>query len=428
MSEDTGKPSRDVLGPLRPEADDLAFVDGLTGLCNQRLLAQLFDEKWDELISLSGSFALVMLDLDLFKEVNDRYGHLSGDEVLRVTARILQKTFRESDLLFRYGGDEFVVLLPGATAREAAILGERAREAMEAHEFFDPEEKTKIEVPVSFSVGVAAYPENGDSGRSVLAVADDALYVEKRTQVAWRRRKRTFATAALLTFIVLALVTVLVRFVDGAKEPVEVPVVVEPAVEAPVVDAEREALLSEIAELQNQIAALQASGSDAEARPNDQEIEALEEKIRALSAELAKRSVTEPPPPASPPVGEPEPEPEPPATPLVRRPEPPAVVETPRPTAQKRIVLVPPKLTKRVTPRYPPLAIERGLEATVDLELVVDETGRVVEAKVLGDPIGFGFEEAARDAAFKSQWMPATQDGVPIRMRTTLQVRFQTTR
>ena len=171
---------RRLTGHLAEAATNLAFKDDLTGLFNRRLLSHLFEHWWSELASEHQRMALLILDLDRFKEVNDSYGHLAGDVVLRRVAEILRQTFRGDDILIRFGGDEFVVLLPGAGREEAGVLAERARHALVTSSFTAPSADTVIEVPVSFSLGVASFPDDGELGEAILGRADERLYLDKR--------------------------------------------------------------------------------------------------------------------------------------------------------------------------------------------------------------------------------------------------------
>jgi len=425
---DNDKNSRDLLGPLRPDTEDLAYVDSLTGLFNQRLVGELFDQRFDDLVELADSFAVVMIDLDLFKVVNDKYGHLSGDKVLRETAHILRSAFRDSDLIFRYGGDEFLVLLPGASASEAEALGRRAREAMQRYEFLAPEEKERIDVPLSFSIGVAAYPADGDSGRAILALADTRLYGEKRVQLAARRRKRNLITGAAVVVAVRAVGFGMHTLFDRPDEtPVRPLVLIEPPTPVEQDDeAERDALLLQIGELQRQIEDLRSAQTPQQSSPSPSpQIEVLERRVAELTDQLEARPKETP----EREVVEAKPDRAVQAEPVdVPRRAPVDVQQETAPAVPRKSRVVPPRLRKQVAPLYPMFAKERGMEATIDVEVLIDEMGRVAEAKAVGKPVGFGFEAAARQAALDSEWIPATRNGVPIPMRTTLQVRFKIAR
>jgi diguanylate cyclase (GGDEF)-like protein len=126
-----------------------------------------------------------MLDLDDFKSVNDRLGHQAGDDVLRGVADAIRRACRESDLVFRYGGDEFTVLCPGTDEDGAIGLAERIRAALAAL----PAGQRPAMSPISASIGLATFPEYGPSPDEVLLAADRACFVAKR------RGRRQIATA-----------------------------------------------------------------------------------------------------------------------------------------------------------------------------------------------------------------------------------------
>jgi diguanylate cyclase (GGDEF)-like protein len=183
---------------------ELAHTDPLTGLANSRNLVrhlerlcfeesgvQAFrrsgvqDQPGEDTIAssdfpnartperLNACFSVVMMDLDRFKEVNDTQGHLEGDELLRRVAARLKSVARPGDVVCRYAGDEFVLLLGGADGAEATRVAERARAAI------DSLPKVGGSVKISASVGVATYPDDGPDGRTLLHVADQRMYEDK---------------------------------------------------------------------------------------------------------------------------------------------------------------------------------------------------------------------------------------------------------
>lgn len=176
---------RRLFAPGSAEPLALAFEDELTGLPNRRYLSHLLREDWPELCARCAPLAVAMIDLDGFKQVNDRYGHAAGDHVLGVAAELLRQGFRSADLVLRYGGDEFVVLLPNLAPNDAAALAERVRERLARHGFRTPTGEA-MEASLSFSVGVAGFPEDGHDGSDVLAAADQRLYADKRQRSAAR--------------------------------------------------------------------------------------------------------------------------------------------------------------------------------------------------------------------------------------------------
>ncbi|MFO1264306.1 MAG: diguanylate cyclase [Rhodoferax sp.] len=153
----------------------MAQHDPLTDLPNRALFADRLHLELARAKRHQGRFALVFLDLDHFKPVNDRYGHAVGDQVLTQIARRLLTTIRASDTAGRIGGDEFVVLMPELNTPEAAlVLAEKIREAVR-----HPVEVGGLALSVSCSVGVAVYPEDGLDEISLTKSADDAMYLAK---------------------------------------------------------------------------------------------------------------------------------------------------------------------------------------------------------------------------------------------------------
>jgi diguanylate cyclase (GGDEF)-like protein/putative nucleotidyltransferase with HDIG domain len=171
---------------------ELAHTDPLTGLANSRHLVRHLErltsspgvpEHRREGLSLPGGppFSVIMLDLDRFKAVNDTLGHLQGDELLRRVAATLATVARAGDVICRYAGDEFVLLLPGANREHAEQVAYRVREAVEAMPAVDGQ------VTIGTSVGVACFPHDGIDGRTLLHAADQRMYEDKfqrRTQFA----------------------------------------------------------------------------------------------------------------------------------------------------------------------------------------------------------------------------------------------------
>jgi diguanylate cyclase (GGDEF)-like protein/excisionase family DNA binding protein len=142
-----------------------ARTDGLTGLLNHAT----FQEWLDRMAREGGSFSLIMLDLDNFREVNNGRGHQAGDEVLRRIGASLVRAGRETDLVFRYGGDEFAYLLPRTDQAGAVLAAERARQAVRS-----------TDNAVSASVGLATFPSDGATAAELLLAADRACFVAKR--------------------------------------------------------------------------------------------------------------------------------------------------------------------------------------------------------------------------------------------------------
>src|SRR5687768_2673382 len=156
----------------------MSRTDALTGLENRRSIERHLDSMFAHGERLSEPLSCVMSDLDRFKSVNDEYGHHAGDAVLKQFAAILKKAAREIDVVGRYGGEEFIVLLPGTVLDAAVTFAERVRKEVEAHTFvFDG---GTIRRTASFGVAGWPHPKVSNCDRIVRA-ADDALYVAKET-------------------------------------------------------------------------------------------------------------------------------------------------------------------------------------------------------------------------------------------------------
>ena len=151
----------------------LASVDPLTGLGNRRYLDERLTEEVDRARrELTSAFGLLLVDLDDFKAINDRQGHAAGDDALRWVATFLASNTRDHDVCFRTGGDEFVVLLPGADRAGAALMATRLRARL-------TRACAGRAVPVGMSLGVASWPEDGAGAERLLSVADERMYCDK---------------------------------------------------------------------------------------------------------------------------------------------------------------------------------------------------------------------------------------------------------
>ena len=161
---------------LKERHRDLAAHDGLTGLFNRRA----FDDYLARAIAREdrqgGRFALLLLDLDHFKKLNDTYGHPAGDAALVAAAHLLERMLRKGDLAARYGGEEFAAILPGSDEAGALKMAERVRQALERER--PVFEGARLAVTASF--GAAVWPDDGRDAAALLAAADRALYAAKQ--------------------------------------------------------------------------------------------------------------------------------------------------------------------------------------------------------------------------------------------------------
>lgn len=162
---------------LQLRLDELASLDELTGVFNRRAFLAAFNQQQSAAAPKRGGSAVLMLDLDHFKRINDRHGHAAGDLVLRDTAGLVRGLLRDRDVFARAGGEEFWLLLPGVDASVASAVAERLRAAVESHRF----EFEGQAIPVTMSIGIALLGGDAQDGRihAALARADGALYEAK---------------------------------------------------------------------------------------------------------------------------------------------------------------------------------------------------------------------------------------------------------
>ena len=160
---------------LRVQLQDQAIRDSLTGVFNRRFLAEALEREIAKANREDMPISIVMMDVDHFKSFNDTYGHKCGDAVLRDLAGFLTKNSRHGDIVCRYGGEEFVILMPEASFQNAF---ERAQSWQQAYASKTIEYEDKA-LKVTFSAGVASYPQHGPNGEAILHAADHALYESK---------------------------------------------------------------------------------------------------------------------------------------------------------------------------------------------------------------------------------------------------------
>jgi diguanylate cyclase (GGDEF)-like protein len=170
-------PVNDQTVQIIQELREQASRDALTGLYNRRYLEENLGQQVLRAVREGSSLSILMMDIDHFKHVNDTYGHPAGDKVLQTLAALLQSCIRVDDIPCRYGGEEFCVLMPGATIAIASERAEHIRQAIQDMAIHDQGQ----EIRVTLSVGVSAYPQHGSSGEELLACADRALYQAKGT-------------------------------------------------------------------------------------------------------------------------------------------------------------------------------------------------------------------------------------------------------
>lgn len=171
---------------LFQETQRLALTDGLTGLYNVRFFYDMLNKEIARSRRYHTLFSLILFDIDDFKIINDTHGHQAGDDVLRSVASILKTVSRETDIVVRYGGEEFILMLPSTPKHEALTLADRIREKVEEFSYLGKET-----VKITMSGGVATFPEDAEDSKALLYAADMAMYEAKgkgKKQVCCYRR------------------------------------------------------------------------------------------------------------------------------------------------------------------------------------------------------------------------------------------------
>jgi diguanylate cyclase (GGDEF)-like protein len=155
----------------------LSHTDDLTQTYNRRYFIQYIDQEFKRAKRYGTTFSVALLDIDNFKQINDQWGHLVGDQVLRSLTQMLKASIREADVCARYGGDEFILLFPQTDKLQTEIWVRRVYETFAANSI----QVDEMQITPLFSVGVAAFEGSFDNFDQVLKQADDALYEAKHT-------------------------------------------------------------------------------------------------------------------------------------------------------------------------------------------------------------------------------------------------------
>jgi len=170
----------------------LAYIDGLTGIHNRRYFEMRFPEELERAARFQGRMSVIMVDIDNFKRLNDEFGHLLGDEVLRAVSGIFKQHLRKMDVVCRYGGEEFAMLVLETSGENALRIAEKLRQRIAGHHF------PGVPRSVTISCGVADYPTHGITRDELVASADAALYQAKqagRNRVCSANGKREFTAS-----------------------------------------------------------------------------------------------------------------------------------------------------------------------------------------------------------------------------------------
>lgn len=163
-----------VVKKSRKQLSSMAHADKLTGLFNRQYFDKHSRAEFESAKSSKRPLAILFIDIDHFKNVNDTHGHKVGDDALRAVAQLIRLSCRKSDIVARYGGEEIVVILPSSTSGDAEVV------AKDINSIIAMQTPRILSFKITVSVGVAAFPEHGDNLKQVLEHADQALYAAKR--------------------------------------------------------------------------------------------------------------------------------------------------------------------------------------------------------------------------------------------------------
>jgi len=153
----------------------MAYVDGLTGAFNRRYFEIRVLEEIERAERYSGAMSLIFIDIDHFKRLNDEFGHLMGDDVLRQISTVFSQNLRKVDVPCRYGGEEFAIIVPETTGEDAYYVADKLRRAIQGTVF------PGLPRAVTIAAGVASYPTNGKTRDALVKAADEALYAAKQS-------------------------------------------------------------------------------------------------------------------------------------------------------------------------------------------------------------------------------------------------------
>ncbi len=162
---------------LRASLHDAAFRDPLTRLYNRRYVFNIFQDELKKYQRYSDPFSVMLIDADHFKRINDQYGHIAGDAALKAIADICNRSVRDTDVVGRFGGEEFIILLPHTSAGDAAIVAERIRQTMLQSDLYWRGQR----LDVTLSLGVAEAGVHAHGSEGLISAADRALYAAKKS-------------------------------------------------------------------------------------------------------------------------------------------------------------------------------------------------------------------------------------------------------